>query len=184
MKFTITGVKVLDRAAAPPPAPGDVPLAYLPGTTWTIEFVSDTPVTPQQFFAFTNEVSQRIPVEIISSRPIDPSHFAVTIRPTEAMEPGDVWMDIPLPGVLYQTLRAYSGSYRAPDAPVPAPANGLAPVPTPTPAPAPIEEEKKKKKISTAAIVVIGVAVVAVGGGAVYAATRKKKKKKRRRRAA
>lgn len=196
VSFTITGVEVLD---APAPAPGAPTLMFLPGSTWTINFVSDKPTTPEQFFEFAAEVGQWVPAKVVGSVPIDTARFAITIEPTEAIDPGAVTgQSIELEGIRFTATGAYSGPYRA-DAPQPAiptplptlppvipippptvpPAPVPAPVPVPVPTPAPVPEPEEKKKISTAAIVGIGVAVVAVGGGVIYVATRKKKRQRK-----
>ena len=154
-------------------------LVWLPGTIWTINFESDKPVTPEQFFAFTSVIPTELPVEIIESRPIDASHFAVTVRPTEVMEPviGD---SQEIEGVLFTATGSYGGSYRAPDAPVPTPPPPAPPPVEPPPAPPPAlpptptpPPPEEKKGLSTAAGVSIGIGIITVAGAIVYATTRK-----------
>lgn len=141
-------------------------LVYQPGSTWTIKFESDRPVTNEQFFAFADTVAKRFPGDVITAVPIDQTHFEVTLKFREMLEPGDFMNESEeINGVVFTATGAYSGAQRTP-----VEGSGM-----------PVEEEKKKK-LSTGAMLGIGAAVI-VGSAGVgyYFATRKPKRRRRRR---
>ena len=128
--------------------------------TVQLDFSSDKPVTPQQFFKLVGSVqAELVPdASTISFMPLTDQTFRGTFKiPSSFAHELQIGDSEEIQGVLF-TLTGIS-------------------TPESTPAPPLVE---KKKGLSTGAIVGIGVGVVTVGGGIIYAATRKKKKHRKR----
>jgi hypothetical protein len=135
--------------------------------TVQLDFSSDKPVTPQQFFTLVQAIqTELIPAEsTVSIMPLTETTFRGVFKvPRSAAPDLQVGDSEEIQGVLF-TL---TGVSQLDDAVAPSPA---------TPATIVTEEEKK---LSTGAMVGIGAAVVAAGGGVYYLSTRKKRRRRRR----
>lgn len=129
-------------------APG---VAFRAGDTVQVDFASDRPVDPDQFFMLVGSVQEEIVsgADTISFMPLTEQTFRGVFK-------------------LSRPLAIYMGQSAA-----------IGDV-TYTVTSAKILGDTSDEKLSTGAMVGLGTAVVALGGAVVYLATRKKKRRRRR----
>ena len=132
------------------------PTAFEAGDVFEINFQSDKPVTPQQFFTFVARIQPdpSMPVKILSFMPIDETHFRATAQ------------------MLSSGLMTGPGYTQIVD--------GIKFTITDVNRVASSKSDEDSKKLSAGAMVGIGVAGAAALGGIVWAATRKKSRQRRR----
>jgi hypothetical protein len=140
----------------------------LPSTTTTVQldFSSDRPVTPQQFFTLVSAIqTELVPAEsTVSIMPLTETTFRGVFKVPSSIAPDLIVGDSEeIQGVNF-TLTGVSLLDDTGAAPAPAPASIVA----------------EEKKLSTGAVLGIGAAVVAVGGGTVYYLSTRKKRRRRK----